>query len=102
MSHHAAAALLPTEATKWSRARAFVWKRASGRCWYCGVKLRPSDFHQDHVVPRSRGGLDGLNVVPTCTACNLRKGPRDLEEFRALEERRLQQLPLWEQDATPL
>lgn len=67
------------------RRRAIAWRTTGGRCWYCGRHLHPRDFHLDHLVPRSRGGGDGLNLVPACPPCNLRKGNLDLETFRARE-----------------
>lgn len=74
--------------------RALVWAKSHGRCWYCGERLRIETFHVDHVVPRARGGGGELvNLVPACIRCNLRKGARDLETFRALEARRLGKRP---------
>jgi HNH endonuclease len=56
-------------------------------CWYCGVgqvEIR------EHVTPRSRGGTDDPgNIVWSCRSCNVLKGPRTLEEFRALISGRL-------------
>jgi len=46
-------------------------------CFYCGGE--PNSV--DHVVPRSRGGRDGKNLVPCCFRCNQMKGNMTLEEF---------------------
>lgn len=41
-----------------------------GRCVYCGEPATT----QDHVIPLSRGGDDGIeNVVPACRSCNSSK-----------------------------
>lgn len=45
------------------------------RCAYCDATGGP--FHQDHVVPRSRGGPDSpANLVLACRSCNLEKSDR--------------------------
>ena len=73
-------------------------------CHYCGNKLASgladligpradggyscragfSFAEADHVVPRSRGGSDGIeNRVLSCSRCNQRKGCRPAEVFVA-------------------
>jgi excisionase family DNA binding protein len=43
------------------------------KCVYCG---KPA-VHLDHVIPRSRGGLNGReNLVPSCARCNCGKSNR--------------------------
>src|SRR5690606_34346742 len=55
--------------------REAVWRLTNGRCFYCGAQLAHPDvkgtpekkarFHVDHVIPRSRGGVDHItNLVP--------------------------------------
>jgi HNH endonuclease len=52
-------------------------------CWYCGSTDGP--FHDDHVVPRSRGGPDSpRNLVKACVKCNFAKRDRLPSEW--LEE----------------
>jgi 5-methylcytosine-specific restriction endonuclease McrA len=47
------------------------------QCQYCGRRPSARDLNVDHVVPRSRGGLDSWeNLVVSCRPCNLRKGRR--------------------------
>lgn len=75
---------VPRRGARWSR-RA-VLMRDNYTCVYCGVKLgdfvrgqalRKQDFTVDHIVPKSRGGVDGwTNTVSACYACNHRKGNR--------------------------
>lgn len=68
-------------------------------CWYCGQSflsesqteegsefwLDEADIHIDHFIARARGGPDSeRNLVPSCARCNLQKGARTTEQFRAL------------------
>jgi hypothetical protein len=51
------------------------------QCQYCGRRPGLRDLNVDHVVPRSRGGVDSWeNLVVSCRLCNLRKGRRTPEE----------------------
>ena len=51
---------------------------AGNRCAYCGGVGDTID----HVIPRSRGGLDiPENAVPCCQACNSAKKDKDVAEF---------------------
>jgi 5-methylcytosine-specific restriction endonuclease McrA len=48
-------------------------------CAYCGG---PGPFHDDHVEPLSRGGLDTpTNLVPACARCNLSKHAKPVESW---------------------
>ena len=56
-------------------------------CQYCGYK--GSKLSIDHVLPRSRGGLDNWeNVITACLSCNLFKGNRTPEEANMSFKRR--------------
>lgn len=58
--------------------RRAVLARDAHRCVYCAVRADTID----HVVPRSRGGLnEWTNVVAACARCNHRKGDRLLSEI---------------------
>lgn len=47
-------------------------------CVYCGKRQAS---HKDHVVPKSRGGLNNRsNLVPSCRFCNMKKRNRTPEE----------------------
>jgi 5-methylcytosine-specific restriction endonuclease McrA len=59
-----------------------------GRCCYCEVKLRRDTKTREHVVPRSRGGIETL---PCCKACNNSRGKMALQEWG--ETRFVQQHP---------
>jgi hypothetical protein len=48
-------------------------------CAYCGG---PGPFHDDHVEPLSRGGLDTpTNLVPACARCNCSKNAKPVESW---------------------
>jgi len=49
------------------------------RCIYCGTSNVPID--NDHFWPRSLGGHDANNLVPSCQKCNLRKSNKDPVEW---------------------
>ena len=66
---------------------------------YCGKPIRYDEMQVDHVVAKNRGlyphfdasqgrfvveqGADALaNYMPSCRACNFRKGSMSLEQFR--------------------
>ncbi len=64
-----------------SYSRQNVFKRDKYLCQYCTKKLAEKHATIDHVIPRSKGGLDTWeNTVCCCVACNSRKGNRTLEE----------------------
>ena len=56
-----------------------VEQRACQRCEYCRMhqSLQGASFHLEHVIPRSKGGSDGLdNLAWACPSFNLRKADR--------------------------
>lgn len=63
----------------WRNLRLRVFARDGFSCTYCG---ETTDLHCDHVLPRSRGGLDiESNLTTACGPCNLSKGARTPEEW---------------------
>ena len=70
------------------------WKNQARRCAnpYCSLNLenkdmRLEDVHLDHVIPKSRGGADGIdNRIALCGNCNMRKGRKAWGAF--LDEER--------------
>ena len=55
-----------------------VLRRDAHRCVYCGSAATTVD----HVMPRSRGGLDTwANLVACCVRCNNVKGTRTADEM---------------------
>jgi len=62
-----------------SLSRRNVLHRDSYTCQYCFE--RRHDLTIDHIVPRSRGGMDTWdNVVAACLRCNVKKGDRTPKE----------------------
>lgn len=59
-------------------------QRANYECIYCGENLRDlSRLEMDHVVPRKRGGVNGIsNYQPACVDCNKEKSYRFIMEWR--------------------
>jgi hypothetical protein len=58
-----------------------LWRRDKGRCQYCGSQPGTDDITMDHIHPKSKGGLSTFeNCVLCCTACNLKKGNKSLQE----------------------
>lgn len=56
------------------KARAWLYLNASGHCENCGKEL-PKDWHADHHIPWSMGGLTVMsNLRALCKQCNLLKG----------------------------
>ena len=59
--------------------RAWVWRRASGRCEYCHIPQEATpliSFHVEHIVARQHGGSDSAdNLALACDRCNAYKGP---------------------------
>jgi 5-methylcytosine-specific restriction endonuclease McrA len=55
-----------------------VYEMHGGRCGICGEFIE-GDFHVDHVIPLSKGGMHGyVNVQPAHPKCNLSKGAKVL------------------------
>jgi 5-methylcytosine-specific restriction endonuclease McrA len=60
-----------------------ILHRDGHSCQYCGYT--GDDLTLDHVVPRSRGGIDSWeNVVTACVRCNVKKGNRTPKEANML------------------
>jgi hypothetical protein len=53
-------------------------------CAYCGEKFQThQNLSRDHILPKSRGGLDTwTNVVTACKRCNMHKGNLTLKEAK--------------------
>jgi 5-methylcytosine-specific restriction endonuclease McrA len=60
-----------------------ILSRDRHSCQYCSYS--GDDLTLDHVVPRSRGGVDSWeNIVTACVRCNVRKGSRTPREANML------------------
>lgn len=59
-----------------------VWDMTNGTCYLCFDRLNPIDWHIEHIIPLSRGGLHCyLNVLPSCPPCNRDKAEKLLTEM---------------------
>lgn len=62
------------------------------RCAYCGIETKKGGTKRanfcrptrDHVIPASRGGKDGFNIVLACRDCNCEKSDMTVDEYRIL------------------
>ncbi|OTA13968.1 HNH endonuclease [Xenorhabdus beddingii] len=79
--------------------RAIIREMFGGRCTYCGYELSDKGWHADHAKPIMRYGNDQChypendvieNMVPACRSCNIYKGDANIEEFRQIITRQLQ------------
>lgn len=60
-----------------------VGRKSKGKCWYCGIDFLSAKLTRDHIVPRSKGGLNvPSNLVLACFPCNQEKGNKSLEIYR--------------------
>ena len=58
-----------------------LWERDQGRCQYTGRDLKPREANIEHILPRSRGGVDSWeNCVLADRKVNTRKGAMTPEE----------------------
>jgi 5-methylcytosine-specific restriction endonuclease McrA len=56
-----------------------ILNRDNHACQYCGYK--GDELTLDHVIPRSRGGVDSWeNLITACMRCNVKKGSRTPKE----------------------
>ena len=66
---------IPRNTVKFNRRNVFL--RDEFCCQYCGDRFPTAQLSLDHVVPRSRGGIESWeNIVCACLKCNVRKGSR--------------------------
>lgn len=57
-----------------------IYKRDDNKCVYCGSNR---NLTLDHIIPKSRGGLNNwMNLVTSCFKCNSKKGDRTPEEAK--------------------
>lgn len=54
-----------------------VYEMHGGCCGICKDYVAPDNFHVDHIVPVSKGGMHGyINVQPSHPNCNRRKAAK--------------------------
>jgi hypothetical protein len=58
-----------------------LFRRDHNMCAYCGKLFKELHLTRDHIIPRSKGGLDKwTNCVTACEDCNHRKDDQLLEK----------------------
>jgi 5-methylcytosine-specific restriction endonuclease McrA len=58
-----------------------LFSRDRWNCAYCGLTFKASQLSRDHIIPKSRGGLDvWQNIICSCKWCNNKKDNRTPEE----------------------
>jgi ATP adenylyltransferase len=63
-----------------------VLKHAKYRCELCGISAEEKALEVDHIIPRSKGGVDELaNLQALCYSCNAMKRDRDDTDFRLVK-----------------
>ena len=68
-----------------------VFKRDLFTCQYCGRKAPEVVLHLDHIDPVANGGTDDIvNLITSCSGCNLGKGATPLSDNQAIEKTRAQ------------
>lgn len=82
----------------WSRAQkvgsvrlapqlARLWHSQRGCCALTGVRLNRENAHLDHIIPKAKGGTNGIgNLRWTCKEVNIAKRDMTDEEFLAMCE----------------
>jgi 5-methylcytosine-specific restriction endonuclease McrA len=51
-------------------------------CHYCNHLFTRRYITKDHIVPKSKGGLNRVsNYVPSCSRCNSEKGSMSYEDY---------------------
>lgn len=92
-----------------------VFKRDSFTCQYCGRKAPDVVLHVDHIEPVAGGGTnDMLNLITSCSVCNVGKGATALSddsaavarrseaEYRQARVEQLKMIQQWHKDASDL
>lgn len=68
-----------------------IFKRDGFRCQYCGKSAPNVVLQIDHIVPLSGGGTnDLLNLITSCSDCNLGKGARTLDATATVTKQKQQ------------
>lgn len=63
--------------------KSYLINKHSGKCFYCGILVSPTDRCIDHIKPKSDGGSNRVeNLVLCCRTCNSIKHKNSIEHFR--------------------
>jgi len=62
-----------------------LFRRDINICAYCAQQINDNELTNDHIQPKSRGGLTSwMNCVTACKKCNNKKNDRTPEEANML------------------
>lgn len=64
--------------------RTTAWTEQDSRCKYCRCALTRRDVTSDHVLPRSKGGIDRGNIVACCVHCNRTRLAMPADKFKRM------------------
>lgn len=68
-----------------------VFKRDKFTCQYCGRTIPDVTLHVDHIKPVAKGGKnDIMNLITSCSDCNLGKGARELSDDSVVKKQQKQ------------
>ena len=68
-----------------------VFKRDKFTCQYCGRTVPEVILHVDHIKPVAKGGKnDIMNLITSCSDCNLGKGARELSDDSVVKKQQKQ------------
>lgn len=60
-----------------------IYRRDNYTCAYCGQKFKDRDLSIDHIVPKSKGGINSwTNCITACKKCNSYKADFSIEETK--------------------
>lgn len=76
-----------------NKLRQEVLEKYNYKCAYCGCDLTIETLQIDHIHPKYLGGLDEVNNYnPSCRSCNWTKSTYNIEEFRQVLEKKIDNL----------
>ena len=82
------------------RMRFEVLKRDAFTCQYCGKQPPDAVLHLDHINPVAKGGKNTLlNLITSCSECNLGKSDKELSDDSAVKKQQKQLSDLAEKKA---
>lgn len=59
-----------------------IEKMSKSKCYWCDNKIINNNYHIDHYIPLSKGGVHRLeNIVISCPKCNMQKSNKDPYKF---------------------
>ncbi len=60
------------------------------KCVFCKKSLARNEATVEHVIPKSKGGLDRYeNYHISCEPCNGERGNMDYDEFKSLKQKEI-------------